>query len=519
MSDSSFQVLGRPFAKVSSMAAWDRAINVKRTTFDYIGPYDQAIIVPTGQVSLVLDLAGSSSSLNTTYAGRGASAKVNISGLVSGSMLWARVGGMAPSYNNGGWPGGGMGGVGWLSYGTGGGGCTIIMKPPFSFPGDVILVVPGGGGEAYSEVGTGKGGDADMYFADDGGLGGNQWAPAYPPTTGNGNRGHGATSTANGGANEYGGPTSAGADYQGGVGNGVNIPGWGGCAAGGGGSGAKAGGGGAATFQIWGYASGGGGGAGFVSGAAGVSVVNYVKGGNLGHGQIVVAAEPSRFPPTPNSHVYNFTGAQQTFLVPSGVHSIVAELKGAQGANVLTSLGGKGGYLRFRMPVTPGEIIYVYVGGQGNTFNGGGFSRSGRGGGGATDVRRGGNAVANRVGVAGGGGGCGGGYDSTPGSAAGFLTGLGAYFNNNSGQYARATWTTGTGNEIGGEGGHSSYTPGFDGGGGGGGYRGGVGGDGSGSSNTGGGGGGATGWVSSVCTELDYQDGFVTGNGTCVIRW
>ena len=64
------------------------------------------------------------------------------------------------------------------------------------------------------------------------------------------------------------------------------------------------------------------------------------------------------------------------------------------------------------IPVTPGEVLNIYVGGKPTSHiggwngggNGGGPSNSG-GGGGASDIRQGGTALANRIAIAGGGGG------------------------------------------------------------------------------------------------------------------
>ncbi len=58
------------------------------------------------------------------------------------------------------------------------------------------------------------------------------------------------------------------------------------------------------------------------------------------------------------------------------------------------------------MPVTPGQILNVYVGGQAG-YNGGGLGHAAinRNGGGASDVRVSPYALANRVIVAGAGGG------------------------------------------------------------------------------------------------------------------
>ncbi|OFY27839.1 MAG: hypothetical protein A2275_09300 [Bacteroidetes bacterium RIFOXYA12_FULL_35_11] len=131
------------------------------------------------------------------------------------------------------------------------------------------------------------------------------------------------------------------------------------------------------------------------------------------------------------TQTYNFTGGQQTFVVPAGVTSLDFEVWGAEGGgqrlsgNTSSGYGGKGGYSRGTLAVTPGNTVYIYVGGYGASstsgiaaggYNGGGSgyafdaTEPGNGGGGATDVRYGGTAYANRVIIAGGGGG--GGEDS-----------------------------------------------------------------------------------------------------------
>jgi hypothetical protein len=115
---------------------------------------------------------------------------------------------------------------------------------------------------------------------------------------------------------------------------------------------------------------------------------------------------------------YNFTGGIQTFTVPCGVTSVFIQTWGAQGGagalggnSVAGGSGGLGGYAEGFLAVNPGDILNVFVGGQGATpvggFNGGanGGSQNAGGGGGASDVRAGGTAEANRVITAGGGGG------------------------------------------------------------------------------------------------------------------
>lgn len=115
---------------------------------------------------------------------------------------------------------------------------------------------------------------------------------------------------------------------------------------------------------------------------------------------------------------FNFTGGIQTFTVPAGVTSLTIQASGAQGGSGATGgqsstggVGGLGATVSGILSVTPGDILNIFVGGQGSTptggFNGGanGGSANAGGGGGATDIRIGGTAAANRVLVAGGGGG------------------------------------------------------------------------------------------------------------------
>ena len=138
---------------------------------------------------------------------------------------------------------------------------------------------------------------------------------------------------------------------------------------------------------------------------------------------------------------FGFTGAEQTFVVPPGVTSITIEAYGAQGGDGEffgdIGIGGEGGFASGDLAVTPGEVLYIYVGGEGqqisgaNVYGGGGFNGGGDahdenngggrgGGGGASDVRQGANDLGSRVIVAGGGGGA---CCSGPGGCGGGLTG------------------------------------------------------------------------------------------------
>jgi hypothetical protein len=133
------------------------------------------------------------------------------------------------------------------------------------------------------------------------------------------------------------------------------------------------------------------------------------------------------------SQTFHYTGAKHIFKVPARVTQITVDARGAAGGGSENggggSIGGRGGRVDAIVSVTPGEKLFVFVGGAGSSdgtagFNGGaagatlGCPKSltpncaGGGGGGASDVRTGGDRLRDRVIVAGGGGagGWGGGY-------------------------------------------------------------------------------------------------------------
>ena len=149
--------------------------------------------------------------------------------------------------------------------------------------------------------------------------------------------------------------------------------------------------------------------------------------------------------------IVNYVSAtNQSYIVPGGVTQLyVWAWGGGGGGGFSGAIGGGGGHSFATFPVTPTEVLDLYIGGGGGitatsvTFAtvGGGFpdgglavsrtsSRSG-GGGGSTSVRRGTNVVL----VAGGGGGAsgyplhtsgsGGGLSGSSGTAAGGSTGGG----------------------------------------------------------------------------------------------
>ncbi len=236
------------------------------------------------------------------------------------------------------------------------------------------------------------------------------------------------------------------------------------------------------------------------------------------------------------TQTFNFTGALQTFTVPTGITSLTIDAYGAQGGNNL-SAGGLGGRAQGTLTVTPGQVINIYVGGQ-NGYNGGGAPGTGGAypgafGGGASDIRVGGTALANRVIVAGAGGGGGSsGRDWSTVMSAG--TGGGA----SGGNASVCCWTAPTGGtQVGGgvtgiscgncgntatngslgQGGRGDdpcdvYGTGS---GGGGGYYGGAGGEACGNGEPGAGGSSYTGGVSGGSTTAGTR----SGNGQITLTW
>jgi hypothetical protein len=259
-------------------------------------------------------------------------------------------------------------------------------------------------------------------------------------------------------------------------------------------------------------------------------------------------ASPSAVDPprkTKQSQTFVLTYAEQTFVVPTGVTRVTITASGASGGASAYESGvsGLGGWVRATIPVTPGESLAVFVGGQGyrsyssssglGGFNGGGASNCydtvsdcsvGGGGGGASDVRQGGDGLQNRV-VAGGGGGEGcckdsqggtggglkgaagqaGGYDGGGGGGGGTKSSGGVGGNTGGGSRLLCGGTGGQSGTLG-EGGDGGIFC-NNGGGGGGGYY-------------GGGGGGGSSYVEKRATHVRNTRGTAApGNGQVIIAW
>jgi hypothetical protein len=111
-------------------------------------------------------------------------------------------------------------------------------------------------------------------------------------------------------------------------------------------------------------------------------------------GVLVFAASPAQ---AVVKKVFSYTGAEQTFVVPNGVHKLQVHLVGGHGGNG-GGTGGAAAEVLGELEVEPGETLYLEVGGNGKSsgegggggFNGGGNAggAGGGGGGGASDIRR-----------------------------------------------------------------------------------------------------------------------------------
>lgn len=249
---------------------------------------------------------------------------------------------------------------------------------------------------------------------------------------------------------------------------------------------------------------------------------------------LIAGASYSQAPVT-----FNYTGSVQTYTVPPCVTQLNIVAAGGKGGGFN---GANGATVSGVLNVTPGQVLQIYVGGQGSCpaagWNGGGSggfasgSYSGCGGGGASDVRIAPYTLNNRVIVAGAGGGTGGGNENVGGGSGGCAIGAaglssfgsgatgGSQF---SGGMGGAPWIS-SGNYGGsgslGNGGNGANDPCYNvapGGGGGGGYYGGGGGGSDCFASTPFGGGGGSGGSSLTPAGGSCVQGNNTGNGYVTI--
>ena len=234
----------------------------------------------------------------------------------------------------------------------------------------------------------------------------------------------------------------------------------------------------------------------------------------------------------PTRSVFTYTGSSQTLVVPAGVTQISIKAWGAGGGGgyLLTSYsGGAGGYARGTLSVTPGQELFIIVGGGGagartsyglNTggFGGGGnsctstFVHGGGAGGGYSGVFSSSNIIQSNALLIAGGGGGGRTYSGTSSGGGGGTTGGGAT-NYGGTQVSAGTSGSALGSAL--QGGTKSSctgTDGADGPGGGGGYFGG-----SGTTNSdGGGSGGGSGYIHSSVIDGELLQGSTSTSSALV---
>jgi hypothetical protein len=301
-----------------------------------------------------------------------------------------------------------------------------------------------------------------------------------------------------------------------------------------------------------------------------VRVYTVAAGGPSISNGVNILADESRFwilaqgairqtPTTPNSirYEYDFAFPVYTFQVPDGVTTLTAEVvAGASGPDNRAGVSA-GGAVAVEFPVTPGELIDIVVGDQGDgnddpagggtsNWNGGrgnkpGSSPSGgASGGGSSHVIRSGFAYSAALVVAGAGGGGnegdgasgasggqGGFYEGGAGSGGSHLpTRHGAGGTQFAGGIGGVSATSNPGQagaaNLGGNGALSTSSSSFGSGGGGGGWYGGGGGcepTSIGYGGVGGAGGGGCGWAGSGVIVTSISDGSNVAAGYVVLSW
>ena len=98
------------------------------------------------------------------------------------------------------------------------------------------------------------------------------------------------------------------------------------------------------------------------------------------YGSDTLYATSARTNTLSGTNTFSYTGAVQTWTVPSGITSVTVDMSGAEGgaavSNPSVNYGGKGGRVQTTLSVTPGQLLYIYVGekpsGTGGGWNGGG---------------------------------------------------------------------------------------------------------------------------------------------------
>lgn len=239
---------------------------------------------------------------------------------------------------------------------------------------------------------------------------------------------------------------------------------------------------------------------------------------------------------TGGSHTASFTGSVVQWTVPANVCAITIDARGAQGGknNPCTQAGGLGARQVGTFTVTPGTVLNLIVGGQGQNWGTDNANNGGGGGGGSFVYEQGSNQLLIAAGGGGGGAICssGGNPTNAPGVNGttansgtfdrGNINAGGTNGSNGVGPGGGKGWNSvlsspaGTCSGVCGGFGGGGYPSGTHSGGGGGGYSGGGSVPyGTGPSAMGGGGGGSF----NSGTNPTNSSGFQTGNGQIILTW
>lgn len=380
-------------------------------TFSYTGSI-QNWTVPEDVTSITILAKGAQGGSGTTYTGGLGASMQGTFTVTPGQVLKVLVGQQGGNDTN---------------YKAGGGGGGSFVTTSTNSP--LIVAGGGGGGGGNSSAANGNpglttttGGSSSYYS---GGTGGSGGGGSSGSSGGGGLTGNGTNSGSSGPGMSFtsGGAGGAAATCGTGSGSGGFGGGSGGEWCNQGAPGAGGGYSGGAGTNQYGVSGGGG------SYNNGTNQTN-ASGVQSGNGQIKISFSGGEESggggggggTGTNVATFNYTGSSQSWQVPTSITTVQLETWGAEGgaglANSLPVSGGYGGYAKGNLTVTPGETLYIYVGGKGadssstGGFNGGGTGGGssgstylGSGGGGCSDVRKGGQALSNRQIVAGGGGG------------------------------------------------------------------------------------------------------------------
>ena len=136
---------------------------------------------------------------------------------------------------------------------------------------------------------------------------------------------------------------------------------------------------------------------------------------------------PTLAPTKSTTTTFTYTGGAQTYTVPDDTTYLLVEAYGAPGGSNSCYSGGKGGYIKTIITVTPGATLYVLAGGKYTSSYGGGYPNGGgygwacsnfngcnggasncqQPGGGSSEIRTIADDTSTRLVVAGAGGGAG----------------------------------------------------------------------------------------------------------------